>query len=70
MPAPTYATEIAALEAGMASGEATIESDGERVTYRSVPDIKAALDYFLSRVAAASGPQTRSASTYAIFYQE
>ncbi|MBA4092264.1 MAG: hypothetical protein C0494_16965 [Sphingobium sp.] len=41
-----YSSKITALEDALASGELTVESDGERVTYRSVTDLKAALDYF------------------------
>jgi hypothetical protein len=67
MPAPDYAAEIRALEAGMATGEATIESDGDRVTYRSVSDIQTALAYFQRRAADALSPRTRSGSTYAAF---
>ena len=59
MPAPDYATEIAALEEGLASGEATVESDGDRVTYRGVSDIMAAVAYFQRKAAAAMGPLTR-----------
>jgi hypothetical protein len=70
MPAPDYAVELAALEAGMATGEATIESDGDRVTYRSVAEIMVALSYFRQRAADACGPRTRSASTFATFYPE
>lgn len=69
MPAPDYATEIAALEAGMASGEARIESDGDVVLYRGVSDIMAALNYFRSKAAAASGMQTRGSSV-AVFNRE
>lgn len=67
MPAPDFASEMAALEAGMASGEATIESDGERVTYRSVRDIRDALAYFRNRAAAAMSPMTRGGTSLARF---
>lgn len=67
MPAPDYATEIAALERGLGSGEARIESDGESVTYRGVGDIMKAIGYFRDRAAAASAPQRRSANTYAVY---
>jgi hypothetical protein len=55
MPAPDYATEIAALEAGLASGEARVESDGDVVIYRGVTDIMAALKYFRDKAAAPAG---------------
>jgi hypothetical protein len=46
--------KIAALESALATGELTIESNGERVTYRSVADLVQALNYFKAQVAAAS----------------
>lgn len=67
MPAPEYATEIAQLEAGLGTGEARIESDGESVTYRGVADIMKALQYFRSRAQDAIGSRTRSGSTYAAY---
>lgn len=69
MPAPDYATEIAALERGLGSGEARIESDGESVTYRGVGDIMKAIDYFRSRAVpvAPAGTFARPASTIAVF---
>lgn len=62
MPAPDYSTEVAALERALSSGELTVESDGDRVTYRSITDVRAALDYFQRKAAAASGMQTRGSS--------
>jgi hypothetical protein len=69
MPAPDYATEIAALERGLGSGEARIESDGDSVTYRGVADIMRALDYFRQRAApaVASAGVVRPASTIAVY---
>lgn len=70
MPAPLYETEIAALEAAIASGELTIESDGDRVTYKSTSDQLAALTYFRNKAAAASGPLTRGGTTVAQFSRD
>lgn len=69
MPAPDYATEIAALERGLGSGEARVESDGDSVTYRGVVDIMRALDYFRLRAAPATSPVgiCRPASTVAVY---
>lgn len=71
MAAPGYETEIAALEAGLASGEARVESDGDVVVYRGVTDILAALNYFKGKAAEAtttgSGIAPRRGSTLAIF---
>lgn len=58
MPAPDYATEIAQLEAAAATGELTIEQDGERVTFRSMTDLLASLNYFRTRAASAATPAT------------
>lgn len=51
-----YAEKIAALEDALASGELTVESDGDRVTYRSIADLAAALRYFQDKEAAADTP--------------
>jgi hypothetical protein len=69
MPAPGYEAELKALESGLASGEATIESDGDRVTYRGVSEIMAAITFFERRAAAASGMRTRG-STVAVFERD
>jgi hypothetical protein len=66
MPASdNYATEIAALQAGLATGEARIESDGDMIWYRSVADILKGIDYF-TRLAASTS-LTRPSSTVAVF---
>ncbi len=70
MPAPYYTDEIAKLEAGLGSGEARIESDGEAVTYRGVRDIMIALDYFRGKAASAPAVAQRPASTLAVFYPD
>jgi hypothetical protein len=66
MPAPDYATEIAALEAGLSSGEARVESDGDVVWYRNPADIMKALAYFRDKAASAATILTRRSSV-AIF---
>lgn len=66
MPAPDYATEIAAIETGLAAGELTIESDGDRLTYKSAADMLKALNYFRSQAAAASGTR-RGGSSVAVY---
>ena len=59
MPAPDYAVEIAALEGAAASGELTVESDGDRVTYRSTSDLLKMLDYFRGKASQAVAPSQR-----------
>jgi len=67
MPAPDYAVEIAQLEAGLASGEVTVESDGDRVTYRSTVEIQKALAYFTRKAAAAPTGRQTMGTTLASF---
>jgi len=55
MPAPDYALELSQLQAGLASGEATIQgNNGNRVEYRTVSEIKEAITYFQSLAAQAA----------------
>ncbi|MBM3928361.1 MAG: hypothetical protein FJ335_07880 [Sphingomonadales bacterium] len=58
--------KIAALEEAAASGVLTIESEGERITYRSTADLFRALDYF-RRQQTVADPMRRPASTIAVF---
>ncbi|VTO10675.1 MULTISPECIES: phage head-tail joining protein [Brevundimonas] len=44
--------KVAALEAALGSGELTVESQGDRVTYRSIKDLREALAYFTEKLAA------------------
>lgn len=69
MAAPGYETEIAALEAAAASGELTVESDGDRVTYKSTSDLLKVLDYFRNRAASASAT-THPRAVVAVFDPE
>lgn len=68
--AATYAAQIAALEAALGSGELTVESDGDRVTYRSVGDIQQAIATLEARKAALVNPSRRSATTVACYSPE
>lgn len=61
MPAPDYAEEITALRSALSTGELTIESGGERVTYQSFADVKKRLDYFVAEAASASAAPTNRA---------
>ncbi|MFN3943902.1 MAG: phage head-tail joining protein [Allosphingosinicella sp.] len=70
MPAPDYAAEIAALEQALASGELTVESDGERVTYRSRREIMDTLAYFRERAQDAMGVRRRGGSSVAVFERD
>lgn len=51
---PDHSAKIAALEDALGSGELTVESDGERITYRSTADLREALAYFKSAQSAAA----------------
>lgn len=68
MAAPDYATEIAALEAAAASGELTIEADGERVTYRSMADLLSALTYFRAQAVQNAAPAARRSGTTVVSF--
>ncbi len=47
MPASdNYSTELTQLREGLASEHVTVESNGRRVTYRGVDEIRKAIDYF------------------------
>ena len=59
--------KIAALENAVGSGELTVESDGDRVTYRSMSDLLKALEYFRAQQVPATVGVTRPASTVAVF---
>jgi hypothetical protein len=62
-----YAAEIASLEEALAVGEVTIESDGERVTYRNPADIMRGIDYFQRKAASAVGAASRPNTTVAVY---
>ncbi len=65
----TTAAKIAKLEEALASGVLTVESDGERITYRSRADLLGAIDYFKRAVAeeTATLATPRPASTLAVY---
>lgn len=59
----------AGLEAAL-TGELTVESDGDRVTNRSVGEIERALNLVERRKALAANPRRRSATTVVAFEPE
>lgn len=62
------AAKISALETALATGTLTVESGGDRVTYRSVSDLTRALDYFKAQQVASGGVGgQRYSSTLAVF---
>lgn len=61
----TPAERIAKLEEALGNGVLTIESDNERITYRSVSDLRAAIAYNRDLIASTSAQ--RPASTLAVF---
>ena len=64
-----YAANIVKLEAALAKGVRTVESDGERITYATTSDLIAALDYNRRMLGEASAPagQTKPLTTVAVF---
>lgn len=65
----TTAVKITKLEEALASGVLTVESDGERLTYRSEEGLLRAISYFKQQLASevASSALRRPASTLAVF---
>ncbi|AJP72273.1 phage head-tail joining protein [Sphingomonas hengshuiensis] len=64
----TTAENIVKLEAALASGVLTIESEGDRKTYRSRADLLGAIDYFKRQAAAEAAPLgVRPATTLAVY---
>lgn len=62
-----YAAKKTALEDALLSGELTVESDGDRVTYRSVAEIQRAIDFCDRQIANSSNTALRPASTVAAY---
>lgn len=62
-----YAAKKTALEDALLSGELTVESDGDRVTYRSVAEIQRAIDHCDRQLAAQNNTALRPASTVAAY---
>jgi len=62
-----YAAKKEALEEALLGGELTVESDGDRVTYRSFAEMRRAIEYCDQQLAAASSSTTRPATTVAEF---
>jgi len=62
-------TDIDRLEAALMRGELTVEYDGQRVTYRSVAELKAAIGYGKEALAAASATGAQTV-TYASFSRD
>lgn len=48
-------SDLAAIDAAIASGELTVESNGRRVTYRSMADLTKARDLIVGQLAAQAG---------------
>lgn len=57
------ADDLAALESALASGELTVEYDGKRTTFRSVPELRSAIDYVKGELAAVAGTRTTQSFT-------
>lgn len=62
-----YAAKVAALEEAVGSGVLTIESNGERMTYRSMADLMVALRFFEGKLAASGTAPDPYATTLAVF---
>ena len=49
------------------AGELTVESDGDRVTYRSIAEIRSAIAYCDEQLAGESGARTKPRTTLASY---
>ena len=58
-----YAARKDALEEALMAGELTVESDGDRVTYRSIAEIRSAIAYCEEKLAATEGGSTAKPRT-------
>ena len=56
-------TDLDNLDSAIATGELTVEFDGRRVTYRSIPELKAARQHVATQLAVASGQRRPGAYT-------
>ncbi len=62
-----YAARKEALEEALMAGELTVESDGDRVTYRSIAEIRSAIDYCDQRLAQVLTNRVRVTTTLASY---
>jgi len=62
-----YAARKEALEEALMAGELTVESDGDRVTYRSTAEIRSAIAYCDERLAEAASSSPAPKSTLACY---
>jgi hypothetical protein len=59
--------DVDRLERALMRGELTVEYDGVRTTFRSVEELKTALDYARGRLNVAQGKPSRTTQTHAQF---
>ncbi|MEL7783761.1 hypothetical protein AAG607_12115 [Citromicrobium bathyomarinum] len=62
-----YAARKEALEEALLAGELTVESDGDRVTYRSIGEIRNAIAYCDERLASVQTARPQVKTTLASF---
>ena len=64
-------TQLAALEAAIATGELTVEYEGKRVTYRSMSELREARDLVRADlIASGQITETTPARSYAAFSRD
>lgn len=64
-----YQAKKDALEEALLAGELTVESDGDRVTYRSIGEIRSAIAYCDERLAAVQSAKLSVKTTLASYDQ-
>lgn len=62
-----YQAKKDALEEALLAGELTVESDGDRVTYRSVAEMRSAIAYCDDRIAAVQSVKPSVKTTFASY---
>lgn len=62
-----YAARKEALEEALMAGELTVEADGDRVTYRSIGEIRDAISYCDEQLAKSAGTSGKPRATLAWF---
>ena len=62
-----FAARKEALQEALMAGELTVESDGDRVTYRSIAEIRSAIAYCDEQLAGQAGTQAKPRTTLASY---
>lgn len=64
------ATDLSAIEKAIAMGELTVELDGRRITYRSIPELLAARDVIRNELQSSGASPKRTTRSFAAHRRE